>query len=130
MILAIRTDRPQAELYLYDLDTQIAKYVWEAHRELADSLHAKIKVLLDKNKTSLKDLTGIIVFTGEGSFTGLRIGTATANALAYGLNIPVVAGEGEKWIEQGLIDINKSKPGEYVIPKYSSAPNITKPKSR
>lgn len=129
MILAIRTDRPQAELFIYDQNRQIAYYTWEAHRELADSLLKKVKELLKNNKIEFSFLTGIIIFTGEGSFTGLRIGTATANALAYGLDIPIVSGEGEKWIQQGLINIAKSKSGEYVIPQYNSKPNITKPKN-
>lgn len=129
MILAIRTDRPQAELFIYDQNRQIAYYTWEAHRELADSLLKKVKELLKNNKIEFSFLTGIIIFTGEGSFTGLRIGTATANALAYGLDIPIVSGEGEKWIQQGLINIAKSKSGEYVIPQYNSKPKITKPKN-
>jgi tRNA threonylcarbamoyl adenosine modification protein YeaZ len=129
MILALRTDKPTAELYLLDDKTKVDKYSWEAHRQLADSLLLKIKGLLDKNKITLNDLTGIIIFTGEGSFTGLRIGTATANALAYGLNIPITASKGEKWIELGLENIASTKVGEFVVPEYSAEPNITRPKN-
>ena len=129
MILAIRTDKPTAELYLYQESSQIDSYKWEAHRSLADTLLTKIKELLDNNKIALNELQGIIVFTGEGSFTGLRIGTSTANALAYGLEIPVVAGLGKEWIKQGLENLKTANKGEYVIPNYSAEPNITKPKS-
>lgn len=37
----------------------------------------------------LQTLKGIEVETGPGSFTGLRVGVAVANALGYSLKIPV-----------------------------------------
>lgn len=37
----------------------------------------------------LEGLEGIEVETGPGSFTGIRVGVAVANALGYSLNIPV-----------------------------------------
>lgn len=45
--------------------------------------------LLKENKKELADLTEIEVFEGPGSFTGLRVGAAIANALGYALKIPV-----------------------------------------
>jgi len=38
----------------------------------------------------LPDLAGIIVGTGPGAFTGLRVGLATAKTLAHELQVPVV----------------------------------------
>lgn len=46
------------------------------------------KILKDNRKT-LKDLTEIEVNLGPGSFTGLKIGAAVANALGFALDIPV-----------------------------------------
>jgi hypothetical protein len=129
MILAIRTDKPEAELRLLKDDKEIGSYIWEAHRELADTLLNKINDLLIKNKIGLSGIKGLIIFTGSGSFTGLRIGTTVANSLSYGLYIPISSAEGEDWIKQGLENLKNSKAGEFVIPKYSGEPNITKPKS-
>lgn len=53
------------------------------------------KILKDNGKV-LSDLTEIEVVVGPGSFTGLRVGVAVANALAWALKIPV---NGEKMVE-------------------------------
>ena len=45
--------------------------------------------LLKKHKLDFKDLKGIEVETGPGSFTGIRVGVSVANALAFSLVIPV-----------------------------------------
>lgn len=52
-----------------------------------------IDEVLKKNKLSMGNVTEIEVNTGPGSFTGLRVGIAVANALGFALKIPV---NGEK----------------------------------
>ncbi|MEI6169810.1 MAG: hypothetical protein WCP56_02310 [Candidatus Saccharibacteria bacterium] len=128
MILALRSDKPEAELYLFDDGKKVAEIKWEAHRELADTLLNKIKEILVNNNITDNEITGIIMHTGEGSFTGLRIGTTVANAMSYSLGVPIVATEGDNWISEGLGKITSSKPGNLVVPKYNSEPNISQPK--
>jgi tRNA threonylcarbamoyladenosine biosynthesis protein TsaB len=48
-----------------------------------------LESLLSENHLTCGDITGIEVSTGPGSFTGLRVGTAIANALGWLLQIPV-----------------------------------------
>src|SRR5215204_6333461 len=98
MILAFRTDKPEAELYLYKdshAKTPVDHLSWYAHRELSDTLLVKIDQLLARNTLEKADLSGIIIFQGPGSFTGLRIGMSVANAFAYSRNIPIVAAQGD-----------------------------------
>ncbi len=128
MILALRSDKPEAELYLFNDGKKIAEIKWEAHRELADTLLSKIKEILVNNNVTDNEITGIIMHTGEGSFTGLRIGTTVANAMSYSLGVPIVATEGDNWISEGLGKITSSKPGDLVVPKYNAEPNISQPK--
>lgn len=45
--------------------------------------------MLQKQGSTLKDVTEIEVNPGPGSFTGLRVGITIANALGYVLKIPV-----------------------------------------
>src|SRR4051812_8427843 len=94
LILTVRTDKPEAELGLYSDSKKLTYLTWTAHRELAETIHLKIEELLAKSTKELNGLQGIegiVVYKGPGSFTGLRIGFGVVNALAYSLEIPVVA---------------------------------------
>lgn len=48
-----------------------------------------IEEILKLNHLTPKDLTGICVHTGPGSYTGLRVGVAVANTLGWLLGIAV-----------------------------------------
>jgi tRNA threonylcarbamoyladenosine biosynthesis protein TsaB len=77
-ILAIRTDKPEAELYLYDDKKKLAEIKWQAHLKLAETLNSKIDETLNLSSISYREINGIAVYKGPGSFTGLRIGISTA----------------------------------------------------
>ncbi len=48
-----------------------------------------IEEILKEAELKLQNLDEIKVATGPGSYTGLRVGAAVANALGYSLGIPV-----------------------------------------
>lgn len=128
MILAIRTDKPEAELTLLDAGVVLATHSWLAHRQLADTILSSIETLLATEGKDFTALTGVIVFAGPGSFTGLRIGSATANALAYSLRIPVVATSGTRWQQEGVEKISTGNVDAIALPEYGGEANITLPK--
>lgn len=128
IVLTLRTDNPKSEIGLFDDNRELTHLPWHAHRELAETIHAKVKEVLKTQKLTLHDLEAIVVFEGPGSFTGLRIGTAVANALADSLSIPIVAGSSEEWRERGIDRLRKGENDNIVLPAYGSAPHITQPK--
>ncbi len=130
MILTIRTDKPEAEIGLFEEGTELAYETWQAHRQLAETINKKIDALLTAQGGTLGDLTGIVVYNGPGSFTGLRIGVSVANALANGLNIPVFGAGGDNWLRDGVVSLQNGSGGIVVVPEYGSPANITKPKRR
>lgn len=90
-ILAIETSDKTADLAI--LDTELDK-VWEKQlktvNKVSEAIILEIADLLNEAGTELKKLGAIAVGVGPGSYTGTRIGIATAKGLAQGLNIPVV----------------------------------------
>lgn len=63
--------------------------VSEAKQNASQMLLPQIVAELEKQNKTLKDITAIEVVTKNGSFTGLRVGVSVAQALAWGLQIPV-----------------------------------------
>jgi len=128
IILTIRTDKPEAEIGLYDGKTQLAYEVWQAHRQLAETIHTKIEQLLKSQDKKLADIEGIVCFKGPGSFTGLRIGLTVANALAMSLKVPVVGTSDPNWLEQGGQRLLAKETDYPALPEYGAPVHITQQK--
>jgi tRNA threonylcarbamoyladenosine biosynthesis protein TsaB len=125
LILTIRTDNPEAEIGLFDDAHEIGYQKWQAHRQLAESIHEKISRLLGDHSLGWQSIEGIVVYQGPGSFTGLRIGLSVANSLAQGLGVPIVSGRGTKWQEKGVAQLLKGENSFVVLPFYGAPVHIT-----
>jgi tRNA threonylcarbamoyladenosine biosynthesis protein TsaB len=63
---------------------------WPAGYRHGETLVPTIKRFLGEQNIRRSRLTAIVVGTGPGAFTGLRVGLATAKGLAHGLQLPIV----------------------------------------
>lgn len=63
--------------------------VIKAYRH-SENLFSRVDEVLAKGEVAREGLAAIAVTVGPGSFTGLRVGIATAKGLAFGLDIPIV----------------------------------------
>jgi len=125
MILTLRTDKPEAEIGLFDKSGKELAYVkWQAHRELSETIHRQIANLLADQSIEYSDLVGIVYYEGPGSFTGLRIGAAVGNALGRSLKIPIVSAGSDGWIDTGITNLNEGK-DLGAIPYYDSEAKTT-----
>lgn len=68
----------------------LAEYHFHSKMTLLKRLIPNIHHTLSDSGRTVKDLTGVVVALGPGSFTGLRIGVTTAKSLAHTLGIPIV----------------------------------------
>lgn len=57
----------------------------------SESLHTFVEWALEGSEISLKDLDAVSLGKGPGSYTGLRIGAASAKGFCYGLKVPLIA---------------------------------------
>ncbi len=126
MILALSTTGSTTELWLLPDGGHVE---WESGRRLADELLDRIKGICKAKSQTIDDITGIIILSGPGSFTSLRIGHTVANALADSLDIPIVGAMGDDWLKEGQAALPKTKPGQSVWPFYGAEANVSRPKA-
>jgi len=129
-ILTIRTDKPEAEVGVYDMDgKQLSYHTWLAHRELSKTLLGVIRDELKKQDATFDDIGSVLIFRGPGSFTGLRIGITVANTLAHSLTVPIVGiAEEHEWLERGLAKLKDGGNDQLVMPEYGAEAHITQQK--
>lgn len=91
LILHIDTALGKASVSLANNDALIAVKENLEMRDQAGWIHTAIQTLLQDNNYTLAQLKAVAVVAGPGSYTGLRIGLATAKGFCYALQIPLIA---------------------------------------
>ena len=123
MIILLDTSTVTCHLTTVDGESS-NNFDWEAGRTLARGLLAFIQ----EKVGDVKNISGIGIMRGPGSFTGLRIGMAVANTLADGLDIPIVGETGDSWRESALGRLSSGEDDQVILPFYGGDAHITKPK--
>lgn len=130
MILALDTSTAVTKLKLLDTNGQIiAEIQVETGNTLSEVLLSLIEDILKNAKLEIGDLSGLIFVSGPGSFTSLRIGASTLNALAYALVIPIVGVNADDgWFGIGLSRLESNENDSVVKLNYGAEAHITKQK--
>lgn len=91
LLLVLDTATRTPVLGLAEMDGRLlATRRWESRHRQGEQLLDELDGLLAEAGVTARDLAGTCVGIGPGSFTGLRIGLATAKVLAYSLRLPLV----------------------------------------
>jgi tRNA threonylcarbamoyladenosine biosynthesis protein TsaB len=91
LILHIETATDICSVALSKGDQQLSLVESDQERSHASLLNKFIRQVFSDSGQDLKQLNGVAVSMGPGSYTGLRIGVSTAKGIAYALDIPLLA---------------------------------------
>ncbi|MFN2489392.1 MAG: tRNA (adenosine(37)-N6)-threonylcarbamoyltransferase complex dimerization subunit type 1 TsaB [Actinomycetota bacterium] len=90
LILGIETSTPQASVAIGSEQGVIASAMVSRGASYNEFLLPAIRFCLDEAGLGFRNLGGVAVSLGPGLYTGMRIGVATAKALAQTLSVPIV----------------------------------------
>ena len=89
-ILAIDSSSLVASVAVVEEDIMLAEYTINFKKTHSQTLLPMIKDITDMIELDLATVDAIAVSAGPGSFTGLRIGSATAKGLGLALDKPII----------------------------------------
>lgn len=82
----------------------------------SENLHTFVEWALEGAEIKLQDLDAVCLGKGPGSYTGLRIGAASAKGFCFGLNIPLISVDSmESMIEPFL-----NQDFDFIIPLFDA----------
>jgi len=90
LILNIDTSTEIASVSIGKAGQELGKLINSDQKDHASWLHNAIIKLSSENSIELKQLHAVAVTAGPGSYTGIRVGMASAKGLAYALSIPLI----------------------------------------
>ncbi|QNH53640.1 tRNA (adenosine(37)-N6)-threonylcarbamoyltransferase complex dimerization subunit type 1 TsaB [Selenomonas timonae] len=90
-ILSIDTSSQVSSVAVLSVERVAAEISMQGALTHSETLMPHIEMALRMARVEKSELEGIAVSIGPGSFTGLRIGLASAKMMAYALHIPLIA---------------------------------------
>jgi tRNA threonylcarbamoyladenosine biosynthesis protein TsaB len=112
IILSIDTATDQAMVSLSKEGSVIGALENNAQKDHAAWIQMAINTLLQKHGYTMQQLQAIAVTAGPGSYTGLRVGMATAKGLCFALQIPLITINTLQVMANAAIEQYQSKAAE------------------
>lgn len=91
LILNIDTSTENAGIFLSSDGILFSSALNHRQNDQAAWIHTAINKLMQDAGYQMRDLKAVAVVAGPGSYTGLRVGMASAKGICYALDIPLIA---------------------------------------
>jgi len=115
IVLAVESATDLAGVALADDAGVLAQASSSRGRRHAESIAPAVEFVCRRAALALSDVDAVAVDVGPGLFTGLRVGVATAKALAFALEVPVVTATSLEVIAYAVA-AGGIGPGRLVVP--------------
>lgn len=89
-VLALDSSGMTASVAIVDENLVLGEYSVTYKKTHSQTLLPMLDEVVKMTETDLKDIDAIAIASGPGSFTGLRIGSATAKGIAHGIDKPII----------------------------------------
>jgi tRNA threonylcarbamoyladenosine biosynthesis protein TsaB len=129
LILGIDTATPQVGCAIGGHEGVIASFSSAKGKRHAETLVPAIDFLCRQAHVELDEIGAIAVDLGPGLFTGLRVGVATAKAMASALRVPVVGVSSldllacpVRWTNRQIVSVVDARRGEVFYASYRQVP--------
>lgn len=106
-LLALDSSGLVASVAVLEDDSLLAEYTVNYKKTHSQTLLPMLDTVAQMIELDLNDLDAIAIAAGPGSFTGLRIGSATAKGLGLALNKPLIAVPTVDALAYNLFDTDK-----------------------
>jgi tRNA threonylcarbamoyladenosine biosynthesis protein TsaB len=90
LVLGIETSTPHASVAIGSEQGVVASALVARGASYNEFLLPAIRFCLEQSGLGYRNIGGVAVSLGPGLFTGMRVGVATAKALAQALSVPIV----------------------------------------
>jgi tRNA threonylcarbamoyladenosine biosynthesis protein TsaB len=129
LILGIDTATPQVGCAIGGHEGVLASFSSSKGRRHAETLAPAIAFLCEQARVELGEIGAIAVDVGPGMFTGLRVGVATAKAMASALRVPMIGVPSldllafpVRWSSRRIVSVVDARRGEVFFAFYRQVP--------
>jgi tRNA threonylcarbamoyladenosine biosynthesis protein TsaB len=129
LILGIDTATPQVGCAIGGHEGVLAAFQSAKGKRHAETLVPAIRFLCEQTGIDLSEIGAVAVDVGPGLFTGLRVGVATAKAMASALRVPMVPVSSldllsfeVRWTTRRIVSVVDARRGEVFYAFYRQVP--------